>query len=106
MAALSKQFIHDDCADLRIGTPPTYDVKATLARKVYSEFDLSKLTGPDTVQSFTDSSLTSGFSGAGDPLPDELSPPLAAPIELDCDAFVALRVSKYLSHKTHISNMY
>lgn len=95
MAVLSKQFTNNENANLRVGTPPTDGTKPLLSRKVYSDFDLSKLARPDAVQSFTDSSLTSGFSGAGDALPDELSPTFAVPIELtaNCDAFVALRVS-------------
>lgn len=92
MTALSRQFTGKLGADLRVGTPPI-ESKPTLSRKVQSEINLTRLGRMDTAKSLADSSITSAFSGGtGDPLPDEVSSPISALIEItDCDATVALR---------------
>jgi hypothetical protein len=93
MAALSKQFMQRAGADFRVGTPPTLDTAPLLSQKMRSEFDLSKAITRSVDQSFANASLSTGFSGAGDPLPDEMLPNSPVPVELtvDCEAFVALR---------------
>lgn len=92
MTALSRHFTGRAGADLRVGTPPD-DLNPMLSRKVQSEMNLVKLRRIDTASSIEDSSVTSGFSGAGDPLPDEMSSPISAmaDVAVDCDAMVALR---------------
>jgi hypothetical protein len=93
MTALSRQFTDRASVDLlRVGTPPSEEARTTLSRKVQSEVNLTKLARLDTAQSIADS-VTSGFSGSGDPLPDEVPTPSQAFVELtvDCDALVALR---------------
>jgi hypothetical protein len=92
MAALSQQFTGRGDADLNVGTPPNKSIP-TLSRKVQSELNLTKLGRVQSSKSIEHSSITSGFSGGcGDPLPDKMSSPIAAVIEMtvDCDAIIAL----------------
>jgi hypothetical protein len=92
MTALSRHFTGRAGADLRVGTPPD-DTNPMLSRKVQSEMNLAKLGRVHTAASVEHSSVTSGFTGAGDPLPDEMSSPISAMVEVavDCDAIIALR---------------
>ncbi|KAH4221060.1 hypothetical protein HBI17_125340 [Parastagonospora nodorum] len=92
MTALSRHFTGRAGEDLRIGTPPD-DINPMLSRKVQSEMNLAKLGHVDTASSVEHSSVISGFSGTGDHLPDEMSSPISAMVEVavDCDAIIALR---------------
>jgi hypothetical protein len=92
MTALSRQFTRAASTDLRVGTPPDGSAKP-LSRKVQSELNLTKLARMNTAESIGNSSITSGFSGTGDALPDEISssPSAQAEITMDCDAIVAIR---------------
>jgi hypothetical protein len=94
MTALSRQFTGREGADLRVGTPPLHESKPMLSRKVQSELNLNILGRIDTAKSIAHSSVASGFlGGARDPLPDEMSSPMSALVEMtvDCDATIALR---------------
>jgi hypothetical protein len=93
MAALSRHLTGRLSVDLlRVGTPSSERAMTTLSRKVQSEVILTKLARLDNAQSTADS-VTSGFSGSGDPLPDEVPTPSDVFMEMtvDCDALVALQ---------------
>ncbi|KAF1970409.1 hypothetical protein BU23DRAFT_212293 [Bimuria novae-zelandiae CBS 107.79] len=92
MAFLSRHFDNAQTeSNFTVGTPPSQDKKATLSRKVQSELDLVRLAKTGTNNSIP-RSLESGFSGTGDPLPDEVErPPDMVETAVDLEAFVALQ---------------
>lgn len=73
-----------------VGTPPRQESNVTLSRKVQSELNLVLLGRPSNEHSVS-RSLESGFSGKGDPLPDEIEPPPVMESAVDFEAFVALQ---------------
>ncbi|KAF2444230.1 hypothetical protein P171DRAFT_28826 [Karstenula rhodostoma CBS 690.94] len=92
MAMLSRRLENaQSTSDFIVGTPPTQDKKVTLSRKVQSELNLARLGDP-AIDGSVPRSVDSGFSGNGDPLPDEVDP-LSVMVEpaIDLEAFVALK---------------
>ncbi|KAL5431954.1 hypothetical protein PMIN07_008813 [Paraphaeosphaeria minitans] len=92
MAMLSRRLENaQSTSDFVVGTPPIQEKKVTLSRKVQSELNLAHLGDPG-VDGSVPRSVDSGFSGNGDPLPDELDP-LLAMVEpaIDLEAFIALK---------------
>ncbi|KAJ4300693.1 hypothetical protein N0V90_002781 [Kalmusia sp. IMI 367209] len=92
MVALSRHFSSTDNTDeFLVGTPPIRERNTTLSRKVQSELNLTSLANISTINSVP-RSVDSGFSGKGDPLPDEVehSSVILHPA-VDCDAFIALQ---------------
>ncbi|KAL1602732.1 hypothetical protein SLS60_006153 [Paraconiothyrium brasiliense] len=76
--------------DFAVGTPPAQE-KVTLSRKVHSELNLARL-GINCIDDSVPRSIDSGFSGNGDPLPDEVEPsPVMVEPAVDLEAFVALK---------------
>jgi hypothetical protein len=97
---MSRRFTGTTLTNLHVGTPPDDVSHTTLSRKVQSELNLSRLTGLNTAESIANSSLTSEFSGgAGDALPDEMSP-ATSDMTVDCDAIIALREVSQLVRTT------
>lgn len=92
MAILSRHLENDDYANnVIVGTPSTQENEITLSRKVRSELNLAGLERNWMDDSVT-RSVESGFSGKGDPLPDEVEPlPVMVEPAVDLDAFVALQ---------------
>jgi hypothetical protein len=74
MAALSRQlsasgFIEDP----PFGTPPIQEYNITLSRKVKSELNMANMRAAENPGSSHSHSVESGFSWAGDSLPDEIN---------------------------------
>ncbi|KAH7394172.1 hypothetical protein DE146DRAFT_616588 [Phaeosphaeria sp. MPI-PUGE-AT-0046c] len=93
MTALSRRLVRAS-TDLHIKSPPDQSQKnSTLARKVQSELNLTRLDRVNTAQSVANSSVGSAFSGTnGDMLPDEVpSSQGLSELSVDCDAIIALR---------------
>ncbi|KAF2007741.1 hypothetical protein P154DRAFT_583930 [Amniculicola lignicola CBS 123094] len=92
MAALSRRFTGSYPDDVQVGGPSRQRHQATLARKVRSELDLSKIgnlsASPSTIKS-----VDSEFSEAGDPLPDEMEPSNTTALDarVEGEAYVALK---------------
>jgi hypothetical protein len=92
MAILSRRLENAQSAsDFIVGTPPIQDKRITLSRKVKSELNFARL-GDYGVDGSVPRSVDSGFSGNGDPLPDEVEPiPAMVEPAADLEAFVALQ---------------
>lgn len=92
MAMLSRRLENaQSTSEFVVGTPPTQEEKVTLSRKVQSELNLARFGNPD-IDSSVPRSVDSGFSGNGDPLPDEVDLlPVTAEPAIDLEAYVALR---------------
>ena len=95
MAILSRQLEQvQDKSNFTVGTPPSRDKNTTLSRKMKSELNLAQLgkTGGDNLVPQSIETIESGFSGKGDPLPDEEEPrPTIVGSAIELDAFVALQ---------------
>lgn len=91
MAILSRQLQNAHfMGDFMVGTPPVQG-NATLSRNAQSELDLSRL-GAQCRDGLISRSVESGFSGNGDPLPDEIEPlPVMVEPTADLEALVALQ---------------
>ncbi|OAF99555.1 uncharacterized protein CC84DRAFT_365135 [Paraphaeosphaeria sporulosa] len=92
MAMLSRRLENtQSTSDFIVGTPPIQERKVTLSRKLQSELDLARLADPG-INGSVPRSVDSGFSGNGDPLPDEVDPQLTmVGPAIDLEAFVALK---------------
>ena len=95
MAFLSRQLEQvQDKSNFTVGTPPGRDKNTTLSRKMKSELNLAQLgkTGGDNLVPQSIETIESGFSGKGDPLPDEEEPhPTIVGAAIELDAVVALQ---------------
>lgn len=94
MAILSRQLESVQApSNFAVGTPPSQDHNYTLSHKMQNELNFGHLESTGGNDSFPRSVETneSGFSGKGDPLPDEEGPQPTIGSAVDIESFMALQ---------------